>query len=311
MFLVDFLNAQVQAEPGPFWLTTILTTLLGLGASAFGFRQLRRARMLEDIPTSRIRSAAQGYVEFQGRGVLLPGPEIRSPLSNEPCCWWEFTIQHRRRKGDGGRGESEWVTIERATSDELFLVDDGTGQCVIDPVGARVVPSVRRNWRGVSARPGAYRKDTSWFALGDYRYTERLVRIGDPVYALGLFQTQTAIRDDDEVRDVGDRLAEWKRDPRRLLQRFDANRDGRIDLEEWEAARRAAIEEVRAEQVERSVQPDLHVLASPRDARPFILSTKSEHELTRGMRWSGLACVIVGILAGAAVAYLLISRSLP
>ncbi len=311
MFAIDLLNALAQDEPGPFWMHVGVSSLLGVGACGFGFVQLRRARMLEDIPTSRIRSAAQGYVEFRGHARLLPGPEIRSPLSNERCCWWDIVVQQYRRASESGRRQSEWVTIEKLTSDELFIVDDGTGQCVIDPVGATVVPSLRRSWRGVLPRPGAYWRNRSWLGLGDYRYTERLIRYGDPLYALGLLQTQTASRDDDEVRDVGDRLAEWKRDQRRLLQRFDADRDGRIDPMEWELARRAAIEEVRAEQLERSIQPDLHVLGQPLDRRPFILSTKSEHELTRGMRWGGLAFVVVGLVLGAAVAYTLLARGLP
>ncbi|TDU23235.1 E3 ubiquitin ligase [Panacagrimonas perspica] len=306
-----FLTALAQAETGEFWTTVTLSSLLGIVALGFGFVQLRRARLLEDLPTSRIRSAAQGYVEFHGHARLLPGPEIRSPLSNELCCWWEYVVQQRRDEQRGGHSSKEWVTIERATSDELFVIDDGTGQCVVDPVGATVIPSVKRSWRGVSARPMAYRKDSSWFGFGDFRYTERLVRFGDWLYTLGLFQTQTASRDDDEVRDVGQRLAEWKRDPVRLLHRFDSNRDGKIDLAEWEIARRAAIDEVRSEHIERSIQPDLHVLREPRDGRPYILSTKTEHQLTRGMRWSGTAGVVVATLIGAAVAFLLVARGLP
>lgn len=308
--LQDLLIGLAHADPGPFWAGTALVALGALVLLKLGFVAVRHARLLEDIPTSRIRSAAQGYVEFHGHARLLPGPEILAPLSGERCCWWAFVIERRRTEREGGKSQAEWITIERQTSDELFVLDDGTGQCVIDPVGARVVPSLSRRWRGYQPRPQAYRKP-SWLELGDYRYSERMIRYGDWVYALGLFQTQTASRDDDESRDVSARLAEWKRDPQRLLHRFDANRDGQIDLQEWEVARREAIAQVRAEQVERSIQPDLHVLSAPRDRRPFILSTKTERELTRGMRWAGMAAIAAGLVLGMAVAVALLARGLP
>ena len=296
-----------HADPGPFWLWFGLAALIGVVLFVIGFRRLRHARLLEDLPTSRIRSAAQGYVEFHGHARLLPGPPIVSPLSTERCCWWDFKIE-QLQKDDKNR--SRWVTIEKKTSDELFLLDDGTGQCVVDPVGARVIPSVSRRWRGRYPRPLGFPKKTSWLDGGEYRYSEQLISFGAWLYAIGAFHSQTAARYDDEMRDVSDRMAEWKRDKRALLQRFDTNRDGEIDLQEWEAARKTAIAEVRAEQVERSVQPDLHVLSAAPDRRPFILSTKTEHELTRGLRWGGLAGVVAGLLLGGIFFFGLLARGL-
>lgn len=308
--LVRALDGIAQAEPGKFWFATGFAALAGAGLFLFGFVQLRRARLLEDTPTSRIRSAAQGYVEFHGHARLLPGPEIRSPLSAERCCWWEYKIEQRRTVLRGGKRHTEWVTIDARTSDELFLLEDTTGQCVIDPVGARVIPGFSRSWRGYHPRPENFPAKTSHFGIGDYRYTERLLRFGSWLYVIGLFHSQTAARFDDETREVSELLADWKRDQRALLQRFDANGDGTIDLDEWELARKAAIAEVRAQQVERSVQPDLHVLSKPKDRRPFIVSTKTEHELTRGLRWGGGAAVAAGIALGAGVAFVLIARGL-
>lgn len=311
---MDFLTALItdiaQAKPQHFWAGTVLGTLVGVGVFVYGFAQLRRARLLENTPTSRVRSAAQGYVEFHGHARLLPGPEVRSPLSAERCCWWEYKIEQRRTEMRGGKRRTEWVTIDARTSDELFLLDDGTAQCVIDPVGARVLPSLSRTWRGYHPRPQSFPAQSSRFAIGDYRYTERLLSFGAWLYVIGQFQSQTAARYDDESRDVSDLLAQWKRDQRALLQRFDSNGDGKIDLQEWEQARRAAIAEVRAQQVERSVQPDLHVLSKPKDRRPFILSTKTEHQLTRGLRWGGAAAVAIAVAIGAAVVFGLIARGL-
>jgi hypothetical protein len=37
---------------------------------------------------SRVRSAAQGYVELDGVGMLPPGSTNRSPLTGTPCTWF-------------------------------------------------------------------------------------------------------------------------------------------------------------------------------------------------------------------------------
>lgn len=300
-------RAIAGADAETFWLWFGLAAFVGAVLFVQGFRRLKHARLLEDLPTSRIRSAAQGYVEFHGHSRLLPGPPIVAPLSSERCCWWWFQIEQRQKDQ---KGRTRWVTIEKKVSDELFLLDDGTGECVVDPVGARVIPSLSRRWRGRQPRPLGVPKKTSWLDSGDYRYSERLVRYGDWLYAIGSFNTQTALRHDDETRDVSALLAEWKRDKRMLLHRFDTNRDGDIDLQEWEVARKAAIAQVRAEQVERSIAPDLHVLSAPRDGRPFILSTKTEHELTRGLRRRGIAAVAGGIVLGGLFCFGLIARGL-
>lgn len=310
MFLIDSLLGIAAAGPQAFWTATVGGGAFSLGLVTFGFVQLSRARSLEAVPTSRVRSAAQGYVELNGHARLLPGPEILSPLSLERCCWWQYRVEQRQAEDVLGRRQARWVTVDQGSSDDLFLLDDGTGACVIDPVGARVVTDVQRIWRGAQRRPDRIPKPGRHFGFGEYRYTERLMPLGGWLYAIGEFRSQTAARYDDEMQDVSHLMAEWKRDRPQLLARFDANRDGQIDVAEWELARKAAFAEVRERQVERSVQPDLHVLGKPTDRRAFILSTRTEHQLTRGMRWGGFGGVVGGLLLGTAVLFLLVARGL-
>ena len=308
--LQAFLEAIARIQGPRFWFTVAASAIGAVILLVLGFRRLGRARLLEDLPTSRIRSAAQGYVEITGHARWLPGPEIVAPLSGEKCCWWDFKIEKKRERNLANERRSQWVVIDSGASDELFLIDDGTGQCVVDPVGATVVPDVSRRWRGFHPRPLQYRKSSWFFGSGDYRYSERLVRYGSWLYAIGRFQAQIASRRDDEAYDVAELLARWKRDPKDLLTRFDANGDGEIDLDEWELARKAAIRQVRSEQVGRSVQPDLNILNRPRTRQPFILSTQDEKRLTRGLRWGGLGMVVAGFVASLGVIFVLMVRGL-
>ncbi|HWU69600.1 MAG TPA: GIDE domain-containing protein [Stenotrophobium sp.] len=300
-----FVTALAQAPDGTFWFWTGICAVFSLLCFGATFFWLRRARMLEDTPTSLIRSAAQGYVELRGRAGLMPGPVILSPLSNTRCVWWRYTVEERQRSGN----RDEWRVIDKNTSDDLFLLSDTTGDCIIDPDHASIRPSVTRRWRGPTPKPGRG-PDGSWISFGNYRYREQLIRIGDVLYALGWFRTQGAERAFDESDDARALLAEWKRDQAQLLKRFDSNGDGQIDMQEWEAARRAALEEVRQQAVQNAINPDLHVLSKPRDHRPFIISTLSQAAQARRLRWQAAASLV----AAAGLGYfsaLLLSLRLP
>ena len=62
--------------------------LTGASTAAFAgsYVMMRRARLMEDTPTSKIRSAAQGYVELSGRVRMPEGVSIRCPLSDTGCA---------------------------------------------------------------------------------------------------------------------------------------------------------------------------------------------------------------------------------
>ncbi len=269
--------------------------LAAIGGFAFAFSELHKARLIENTPTSRIRSAAQGYVELEGLARLLPGPEIRSPLSGTRCCWWRYRVQKRERNDR----RNAWRTIDSASSDELFLLVDSTGECIVDPVGARIHSSLKRSWRGESRLPGSVPPKIHWLQFGDYRYDEELIQFGDPIYALGWFRTQSGAPAFDESRDVGELLREWKTDQRELLRRFDSDGDGRIDAAEWEVARRDAATQVRQQQLEQSIDPDLHVLCRPTDRRPYLISTRSQQQLARRHRIAGATSLLLSMATGA------------
>ncbi|PVV25981.1 MAG: hypothetical protein B6D79_07685, partial [gamma proteobacterium symbiont of Ctena orbiculata] len=118
---------------GYFWSWTLLLTVLTLIALYFTFRNLHRARLIEDTPTSLIRSAPQGYVELVGEAAMMAGEPVLAPLSGMPCCWWRYKIE---KKGDKG-----WRGVRSGKSDSLFLLKDATGECILDPEGANISPS--------------------------------------------------------------------------------------------------------------------------------------------------------------------------
>jgi len=291
-------------DPMEFAVLLAALGAVALAAFVFIWRNLRRARIIEDTPTARVRSAAQGYVELEGRGRLLDGPAVRAPLTGMECLWWRFKVERRETAVDSrGRRLTSWNTIHSGASDDLFLFDDGTGTCVIDPHGADVVPGARQVWYGGSEWPRVGpRTGTGLLGAigGNYRYTEERLMPGR-LYALGWFRT-VSNADLSLSEEVSALLRQWKLDGPRLLRRFDANGDGTIDGGEWEGARQVALEQIQAERQEEAREPATNTLARPDEGRyPFILAATPQEALTRRFRLRA-----AGALAAQGVALVLL-----
>lgn len=303
------LAAQVRGAPSTdFWFWVCLTGLAALCLLILAQRALSRARLIEDTPTSRIRSAAQGYVELIGTADTLPGPEIVAPLTQVPCVWYSYRIEERRTERSGGRQRSRWATVETGVSTDLFLIRDGTGECVIDPEGAQVTPSGADTWYGSTRRP-AHRPTRPFLSAGAYRYTERRLLSGDPLYAIGHFETHGHADRASVKDDVAALLRLWKRRPEDYLRAFDANGDGTIDIEEWEAVRRAAELQVARERAAQAGLPTMHLLRrGPDRRRPFLLSATPQPHLARSLRLRATASLTAGVILALACAWLLLAR---
>lgn len=295
------LVARVRGLPTEgFWF--VLALLVGGTLAAFYFiwRSLHRARIVEDMPTARVRSAHQGYVELEGRGVPLGGVPIIGPLTGTQCLWYRYKIEHHETRGEG-RG-SHWSTVRSGVSDGLFLLDDATGRCLIDPEGAEVVPGERDVWYGREDFPRhGPPASRSWFRLGggDYRYTEERLMPGG-LYALGWFRSVEDAAGDLRA-DIVALLRAWKGDQPALLARFDRDGDGRIGTGEWDAARDAALQEAVDRRSGEPRAPIPHVLARvPSGRHPFLLSALSQRMLAARYRRRSLAA-LTAFLAGTAI----------
>lgn len=272
--------AQMPANEAT-WIAAILA-VMGLAGLLWWWVTLQRGQLMANTPTSRIRSAAQGFVELDGTGHWLPDDRIHAPLTGRSCVWWEYAIHERRTTTSSKGRRTYWAQIASGRSEEIFLLQDGTGDIVVDPHGAVIFGYASSTWKGHSPRPSA--PPASGFSLqfGRYRYRERRLELGADLYALGWLQTETAEADTQDHRaEVAEWLRELKADQRRLLREFDANRDGEVDAIEWEAARQKAIAEIDARLLERSLAPGVSVLKKPPDGRIFILSGHDEQTLRR------------------------------
>lgn len=250
-------GAQIDTPFG--W--TICSGLIA-AVSLFAWRSTwLRTRAFDDTPTSRVASAAQGYVELQGRGRPLGGEPLLAALSHLPCLWYRYLTE--RRSND------KWQHEASGESDASFILDDGSGLCLIDPEGADMLPVHEDTW-----------------TQGELRHTQWLLLENDPLYALGQFQTvgsQDLLLD--YAADVKALLSEWKTQPRQLLSRFDLDGNGELDMREWALARAQAGREVNRQHREARAQSDLHTMRRPPDGRLYVISSLTPERVTRRYLW--------------------------
>ena len=297
-------DAILHAEPVHFWLCTCAVWLASLASFYGTWRFLKRLRLIEDTPKSLIRSATQGYVELQGEARLMPGDLILAPLTHMRCVWWRYRVERYVRSGRS----SHWQTVQSETSPDLFLVVDGTGQCVIDPDHAEVYGCTKDTWYGDTEMPEGGPKLGRVAFGASFRYVEERVQEADTLYALGYFHTQGPIGAGDIDEDVRRQLVAWKQDQPWLMQHFDTNHDGQIDQQEWEAARQEARRLVLERDREAMSRPPVDVLGRPPDGRDFILSTLPQRSLETRLRAYIVGCLLLFFAAGALGSYMLTLR---
>ncbi len=272
----SLIGFAASIESNQVWLPVfIVVALINLWAWV---TSLRWRRAIVDTPTSRIASAAQGFVELVGSGQPLPNAPLLTPFTQLPCLWYRFSVE-RRKNG-------EWQHAEQGESELPFILDDGSGFCEIDPVGAQI-HTTHKEIR----------------TQGDERHTEYVLLKGDRLYAMGDFISVNGeqIRLDRRL-DLGDLLADWKSDQTDLHRRFDQDKNGVIDDAEWQQARQAAEREVEQKHREIRNQPSQHRLRKPDSRRPYLIANHPPEKLGRRYAWLGAAhlVLLLGCLFGIA-----------
>lgn len=238
---------------------------------------LKRLRAVRDTPTSKVASAAQGYVELTGRGHRFGDPPLLSKLSLLPCLWYRYRIEQRD-------SEKNWKTVDNGESDDSFMLRDDTGECVVDPEQAEILTRHCDQWHD-----------------GDYRYTEWKLIEQDRLYVIGQFRTQGGGNLEFDTRaELNALLAEWKKDLPALHARFDLDNNGTLDMREWMLARSAAKRDVAKMMREAQAHPDIHIIGQPRDGKLFLISNLTSEKLSRRyLFWSWAHLIIFfGALGG-------------
>lgn len=261
----------------------------------YAFVAFRRYRIMNGTATSRIRSAAQGHVELKGLAEFMQNGVIHSPFSGSRCVWYHCTIDKRKRTGK----RTTWMNISDECSGQLFRLVDDTGDCIIDPDHAHVIPETDLTWYGdhTESRSQVPAKNRLVsFNSGKYRFRERLIRPATPIYAMGWFKTiYSNVSDELIAEQAADLVKQWKLQPHRYLSEFDTDQNGKIQQREWNAIRAEARKQILARNSRQ--QQEYHVISRPDDKRhPYILSAVDEDVVVSRKRLKAYASLALAFL---------------
>jgi len=194
-----------------FILYSVVGMLLGVGLFIQGFRWLRKKRMIENIPTSKIRSIAMGLVEIFGEVVPQKSTLLKSPLRDKDCVYYKYTIEEHRSDGKNSR----WVRIDRGEDAVPFLLKDATGSVLVDSRNAKVDLSKDYEFQsGFGKDPPATVQNFLWGHRMSHegflglnkkmRYKEWIIEPRDNLYVMGTADDNPNVPDASKRQGVDD-----------------------------------------------------------------------------------------------------------
>lgn len=145
----------------------------------------RFLRLQASLPTSKIQSLAKGLVEVEG--TLIMKEPLFSPVKNEECIGYYYTIEDIDKDSDG---DNTYTTIHRETQCNTFQVKDETGIIEVEPEEIEFI----------------LLGETNISIGGNKRYKETLLKNGQRMLLVGYADSKNGvpfIRKDDSHKILG------------------------------------------------------------------------------------------------------------
>lgn len=267
-----------------------LYCILGIGVGIYlffrGFSTLWKKRLIQNIPTSKVRALAMGLVELAGKAI--PDVLLTAPYTKSPCVFYHIIIERLERRYSRHGSHTRWVKEFEMKTDIPFFLQDETGSVVVDPQNADTDLPLRYTQRE-----------------GNKRYREYHIREKEEIYILGTAKKIDSL-EEKVHKEVEKRIREIIENPEEKVK-LDTNKDMWIDEQEWEAARKKIRREVQEEfanvreEFGRSSHPVPDhlknvVIGKGALEKHFIISNKSEKEIIEHYKYKALLFILGGAI---------------
>ena len=90
-------------------------------------KNLKKKKLFENIPTSKMRSIAMGLVELKGK-IKIANEMLTDPFDEKDCVYWKVKIEEYVKRGK----RHTWVSRHQLTKRVRFLLSDDTGNVLIN-----------------------------------------------------------------------------------------------------------------------------------------------------------------------------------
>ena len=268
-YRLHMVSPETLAWRGLFASSTGITLLIAI----FNYSRLLK---ITEAPTSTIASAAQGYIELHG--VASTPKPFKTPYHAIPCVWYRAYVYANRIDPETKKFDKRLLSFTESKQD--FKLRDESGDCAVNPEGAEVIFMEKRTQ-----------------IKNEHRYVEEYLPAGKPIYLLGYLDTLHHYNTTEAInKDTTDLLVSWKKNPSKLLARFDQDDSGQIGMNEWEVARQKARQEVEANHQMQAHNQDI-TIRKPKNGQLFLISALSPEALRKQYRqWSLIHLAIFAVL---------------
>jgi|LNFM01.1.fsa_nt_gb hypothetical protein len=243
------------------WWSRWCLMLYGVFAGFIVWRHgLDHCRLIHDVPTSEIATAAQGYVELCGTAEQFEDQKAQQ-VAGLPTLWFRKEFAERADVSNIRAFPFNLFYTPTATDESQtpFSIVDNSGTACILPHGADVIVS---------------RKNVQY--LDNRRMTMETILPGDKLYVIGNFHSHASSFSNEER--LQELLGKLDRDPEARI-RFDRDRNGRLSPDEWREMHLHAQMTVAGEQHYSAEPGQRHLVFAPSDGRRFVISTLPAEKL--------------------------------
>lgn len=290
-----------------FWLLFIIAIVFTVYFIYQSYKHLINARAIEDHPTSKIRSAAQGYVELSGQQTFFEKRPIIAPLTKEKCTWYAYRVEYYHPKGTR--------LIDSGKSTDIFVLLDETGECIVDPHNAEVHTPYCDRWFGFSSKPKAKPKSLLMKIIsrfGRYRYYEWRMSEGMPLYAIGNFASihlnqESTSEYQSKKKQIKNALSFWHKT---FIGFLPSNKKKNSDKQTWLEQINQAHQKTNNALSELNNNATIHVISATGLIKrtPYILSAYNQKHLAKKYRLQSILWTIGYLIMFTIVGVLLFTR---
>lgn len=271
------------------WLA-IAALASGLGLLIHGIDLIVRKRLIENTPTSRIRSMAMGFVELAGKAKQKYA--LKLPYLLADCVFYRYRILQRKQS----QNVSSWVQVESGSSGPVpFYVEDETGSVLVDPKDAIIGDIPSEEFSGAATRHlGGIPLSPEQKAIFEY------IPSDSTIYVYGIAQPITLNPHASKEAEI-EELRRLKRSGD-LLDNYDADGDGRIDEQEWARARRDVQRQIDTERLFQTRQgkggrSEDVVVGSGRRRGLFYIRGEKEEAIVKQLQYRAITVLVSGCVA--------------